>query len=129
MYRVYVKVAAEVIALGDTWMTAEKAIEAAESALKKGLTIEIRNRRGEVIFFDRFEGDEECQRDLAERSVSENLSSNWRGQLFTMTKIGDFPRNSDMGWSGRFYSTRPFDMIDPEDAFWPFPVACGAAFP
>ena len=56
MFRVYVKVAAEEIALGDTWMTADKAIETAESALKKGLSFEIRNRQGEVIFLTSLKG-------------------------------------------------------------------------
>jgi hypothetical protein len=36
-----------------------------------------------------------------------------------MSHFGDLLPKGDMGRSGRFYSTRPFVMIDPADAFWP----------
>jgi hypothetical protein len=56
MFRVYVNVAAEEIALGDKWMDADQAIATAEEALKKGLSIEIRNGQGEVIFLTALKG-------------------------------------------------------------------------
>ena len=56
MFRVSVGLMGEKIPLGDKWMTAEKAIETAEAALAKGLDIEIKNEKGEVIFLPALKG-------------------------------------------------------------------------